>query len=77
MRHRFYSNDCIRKAMDMARQLTVLADEGEAAARDDGCAVLCGVLRDCAYKIRGRAELERATHRQQGTWEEHTGAGEG
>jgi len=53
----------------MSRRLTILADQGEAHAHDDGCAVLAGVLRDCAYKIRGRAEQEREVHRLRGQWE--------
>jgi hypothetical protein len=27
------------------------------------------VIRDCAYKIRGRAEQEREVHRLRGKWE--------
>jgi len=58
------SNKFIRDALELARKLTILADDGEATSKDDGCAVLCGVIRDCAYKIRGRAEREREVHRQ-------------
>jgi len=64
------SNEYIRKALDMACRLTSLADHGEMACRDDGCAVLYGVVRDCAYRIRGQAEQEREAHRQRGQWEE-------
>lgn len=60
----------IKKALELARQLTILADEGEAASGDDGCAVLYGVVRDCAYRIRGRAEQERNQHRALGIWDE-------
>ena len=66
----------IRKALDMARQLIILADDGEARA-DDGCAVLCGVIRDCAYKIRKCAEAEREKRRLQGTWESLDEVGSG
>ena len=62
-------NRCLKKALNMARELTILADEGEARCDDDGCAVLYGVIRDCAYKIRGTAEREKEVHRQRGLWE--------
>jgi hypothetical protein len=67
------SNNCneqIRKAMALSKALMVLADEGDACMEDDGCGVLFGVLRDCAYKIRGEAERERERHREQGVWDE-------
>jgi hypothetical protein len=62
-------NSHIREALEMARKLTLLADLGEAASRDDGCRVLYGVVRDCAYKIRASAEKERDAHRVVGIWD--------
>ncbi len=59
----------IEKSLAISHQLTILADQGEAQCRDDGCAVLAGVIRDCAYKIRGRAEQEREVQRLRGKWE--------
>lgn len=59
---------CLEKALEMARQLAILADEGEADCCDDSCAVLYGVIRDCAYRIRGRAEQERQHHRAGAVW---------
>ena len=61
-------NDHIREALELTRRLTILADEGEAASEDDGCAVLYGVIRDCSYKIRTRAEREREVHQARGMW---------
>jgi hypothetical protein len=62
-------NECIREALRLAKALSDLADEGEALeVSDDGCAVMCGVIRDCAYKIRRRAEQEREDHRMRGVW---------
>ena len=60
------TNSLVNKSLEMARQLTILADRSEARCDDDGCAVLIGVIRDCAYKIRGRAEQEREVHRLRG-----------
>ena len=63
------ANEHIREAIDLAGDLTKLADVGEADGTDDGCAVLFGVVRDCAYRIRGRAEQEREAHRSLGRWD--------
>jgi hypothetical protein len=63
------TRNLIEKSLAISRQLTILADQGEAQGHDDGCAVLVGVIRDCAYKIRGRAEQEREVHRLRGKWE--------
>jgi hypothetical protein len=59
----------IRKALDFSRELIILADEGEASSEDDGCVLLFGVIRDCAYKIRSCAEREKQTHSARGLWE--------
>ncbi len=59
--------DCsknIRKALDLARHLVILADKGEAHCKDDGCVALYGVIRDCAYKIRDSAERELKIHKK-------------
>ena len=53
----------IVRALELAKEMSVLAEEGEANSRDDGCAVLYGVIRDCAYQIKGRAERERKLHK--------------
>lgn len=61
-------NKKLKECFEAARNLTILADEGEANSTDDGCAVLYGVIRDCAYKIRAQAEREREAHKTQGKW---------
>ena len=58
---------CINEALEMVRRLNALADEVDAGA-DDGYAVLCGVMRDCAYKIKRHAELERERHAGNAGW---------
>ena len=63
-------DDNIRKALKAATELVILADEGDAAMEDDGCGVLYGVVRDCAYKIRAEAERERDAHITKGVWDE-------
>ena len=61
-------NKHIRKALEMSRELNLLADNGDLDSEDDGCRVLFGVIRDCAYKLRAQAERERDAHKQQGKW---------
>jgi hypothetical protein len=63
------SNRHIKQALELARRLIILADEGEADCVDDGCIVLYSVIRDCAYKIRSEAERERDMHKARGVWE--------
>jgi len=53
----------------VSREMIILADEGQAAAEDDGCRLLYGVLQDCAYKLRQKAEAEKAAHCRSGRWE--------
>jgi len=53
----------------MSKGLMILADKGELDMEDDGCGVLYGVVRDCAYRIRAEAEREREAHRAKGVWE--------
>ena len=64
------TNHIVREALAAARNLNRLVDEVEERCSDDGCTVVCGVIRDCAYKIKGTAERERAIHRRRGMWEE-------
>jgi len=61
-------NENIVKALDLAKQMIVLSDEGGAACDDDSCIMLYGVIRDSAYKIRQLAEEEREGHRSKGRW---------
>jgi len=57
--------------MDLAREMIILADEGQEAAEDDGCRLLYGVLQDCAYKLRKAAEAEKEAHCRTGRWDGH------
>ena len=64
-------NKHIREALEMVKQLIILADEGDLDSEDDGCCVLYGVVRDCAYKIRAQAEREREAHILKDIWDEN------
>jgi len=50
----------LQRALRLAGRLIVLADEGEAEAKDDGCILLFGVVRDCAYRMRSETEKRLA-----------------
>ena len=63
-------NQGILDALEMTRELIELAARGDGCCRDNGCAVLFGVVRDCAYRIRAEAERERRAHLMRGIWEE-------
>jgi hypothetical protein len=62
----------VLQASDQLLELAAIGQADDVEDADDGCAVLCGVVRDCAYKMRARAELEREIHRSMGTWDEQT-----
>lgn len=51
-------NRYVLKALQMAEALMDAANKGEADCDDDGCRILFGVMRDCAYKIRKHAERQ-------------------
>ena len=65
-----YCNETLSKALSLARELMILADQGDASRDDVGCGVVFGTLRDCAYKIRALAESEISEHKKQGKWQE-------
>ena len=69
------ANQHIKKVLELARQLIIVADQGELDCEDDGCYVLYGIIRDCAYKIKNQAEHEREIHKQRGTWDVEEGTG--
>jgi len=62
-------NECIKRVLELSREMIILADEGQAAAQDDGCRLLYGVLQDCAYKLRKKAEEEKVAHGRSGRWD--------
>lgn len=63
-------DDNIQKTIELARQMLVLADQGDADREDTGCGILYGILRDAGYKLKQLAEAERDKHRRKGGWVE-------
>ncbi|MEN8142941.1 MAG: hypothetical protein ABFQ82_05020 [Thermodesulfobacteriota bacterium] len=62
-------NECIKRVLELSREMIILADDGQGAAEDDGCRLLYGVLQDCAYKLRKKAEEEKEAHCRTGKWD--------
>lgn len=56
----------IERTLELVEKMISIADEGDRTREDRGCGVLCGVLRDSAFKIRRLAEEERELHARQG-----------
>ena len=56
------ANRNITRSLDLAKDMIMLANQGEADSTDDSCMTLYGVVRDCAYKIQSVAERERRFH---------------
>ena len=65
-----HGNENLIKVLVLARELLLLANEGDANREDVGCGILYGTLRDCAYKIRALAEKEILTHKRTNKWAE-------
>ena len=58
----------IVKTLELAEEMILLADRGEADREDNGCGILYGVLRDSAYKLKKLAEEEKRNHARKGWW---------
>jgi hypothetical protein len=62
-------NENLRRALRLSHAMIALADDGDRDHQDPSCAILYGLLRDMAYKLRRVAEEECARHRQGGRWD--------
>lgn len=60
---------CLNDALELSRRLLKLADDGESACVDDGCIVLYGIIRDCAYQIKAGTEKEMVAHARKRLWQ--------
>lgn len=52
----------LKRSLALAGQLIELSENGLEECRDDGCLVVCGIMRDCGYKIRESAQRELIIH---------------
>ena len=53
---------CVRQAIGLADNLSALARKGQRDSPDNRCALLYTAMRECARKIRQRAEIELEIH---------------
>jgi hypothetical protein len=56
----------IRSISEMAELMLVISEQGISSCEDDGCLLLNGMVRECAYRLRDAAELERKVHMDRG-----------
>lgn len=52
----------LHEALELSGKMMDLAERGVEGCQDDGCLVVYGILRDCAYKVRTSAEKELQEH---------------
>lgn len=52
----------LQSILDVTERMIVISDEGFAACNDDGCLLVNGLVRECAYRLRDAAELELDVH---------------
>lgn len=52
----------ISSILEMADRMIVISEQGFLSCDDDGCLLLNGMVRECAYRLRDAAELERKVH---------------
>ena len=62
-------NENIRRVLKLSREMLALADEGDRDRTDESCAILYGILRDMAYRIRRLAQEECSKHQTTEKWD--------
>lgn len=53
----------LKQSLDLAGEMLRLSEKGMAECEDDGCLVVYGILRDCAYRINESATAELNAHK--------------
>lgn len=53
----------IRSVLSVAGRMIAISDRGLLSCQDDGCLLLHGMVRECAYRLRDAAEREQELHR--------------
>lgn len=56
----------IRSILEMADRMITISEQGFMASDDDGCLLLNGMVRECAYRLRDAAKREQEVHRMTG-----------
>lgn len=56
----------IRSILEISDRMLVISEEGFMSCDDDGCLLLNGMVRECAYRLRDAAEQEWQAHGTKG-----------
>lgn len=62
-------NQNIKELIHLSENLLDLANKGDIERNDDGCGIMYGIARDCAYKLKKLAEEEIETHKRKNKWD--------
>lgn len=60
------ADDHFQTILDLSDQLLAISELGYSCFDHDGCLLLNGIVRDCAFRLRDAAEAERSVHLTQG-----------
>ena len=56
----------IQSILQTTERMIAVSDEGLLSSVDDGCLLLNGMVRECAYRLRDAADREREAHLKKG-----------
>lgn len=59
------ADDHFQRVLDLSDRLATLSEAGFSCFDHEGCLLLNGIVRDCAFRLRDAAEVERKVHRRQ------------
>lgn len=54
----------LEESIELSGKMMDLVERGVEGCQDDGCLVVYGIMRDCAFKIRSSAQKELQEHRK-------------
>lgn len=60
-------NKNIKKTLEIVKEMTILAELGDADSEDDGCRILYAQLLDSAHELKQAAEAEKEKHIKKGS----------
>jgi len=68
-------NENLLRTLRLTNEMLALADEGDRDRDDSSCAIIYGLMRDMAYRLRRITEEECEKHRRIGLWDEEAATG--
>ena len=61
-----FADDHFQTIIDLSDRLAAVAEVGFYNFEHEGCLLLNGIVKDCAFRLRDAAEAERKAHRTKG-----------